>query len=286
MAQRASTDFAQPSTASQLRREISTRNLALAAGLQHETTYGSVASVIYCEDGDGNHGNFFPAAYRRILAKPEWSRRLEKTYTASHRIARGNERERYELDCANSSDALLMNIFCTPSTIRSAALCSLLGVERGAQPDFGVRVRTPLRGSYDDRTEVDMRMIDLLVEAKLGETDFQTARANLMDRYEEFEATFDVDRLPRARGQFRCYQLLRGVLAALHHDARFAIFCDVRRPDLQQDWFAVLAAVNSSELRSRMLLITWQEIAACLSRPLQKFLGEKYGVFKPNSVPR
>ncbi len=271
--------------AAQLRREISARNLALASGLAHETTYGSLESVLYREE-DGVHGNFFPAAYRRILARPDWARRLDKAYTASHRIVRGCERQRHELDCAISSDALLMNIFCAPATLRSAALRSLLRVERGTQPAFGVRVYTPLRGGYDDRTEVDMQLGDLLVEAKLGESGFQTARAGLMDRYCEFETVFDLERLPRMRGQFCSYQLLRGVLAAVHHDCRFAIFCDVRRPDLRDDWASVLACIHSSELRSRMLLITWQEIAACLSRPLQQFLGEKYGVFKATSALR
>ncbi|MGI4755774.1 MAG: PGN_0703 family putative restriction endonuclease [Janthinobacterium lividum] len=286
MSRRSTSDPVIVQTATSLRREISARNLALAGDADHEVTYGSVASVLYREDEDGAHGNFYPAAYRRILTKPDWARRLDKVYTASSRIVRGYERQRSELDCAISSDALLMNIFCAPGTVRSARLCSLLGIEPGLQPEFGVRVRTPLRGDLDDRTEVDMQLGDLLVEAKLGESGFQTARADLLARYHEFEAVFDTEHLPRVRGQFRSYQLLRGVMAAVHHQARFAVFCDARRPDLREDWFQVLACVQSADLRSRMLLITWQEIAACLSRPLQQFLGEKYGVFKADSSLR
>lgn len=274
-------DFSPARTSNQLRREISARNLALAAGHDHETTYGSVPSVLYREGDDGQHGNFFPAAYRRILARPTWARRLHKTYTASHRIARGNERERSELDCAVSSDALLMNVFCAPATTRSATLCRLMSVEPGTQPEFGVRVHIPLRGGYDDRTEVDMQLGDLLVEAKLGESDFQTALPHLMDRYCDFGEVFDTERLPRMRAQFRSYQLLRGVLAARHHAARFAVFCDARRADLRDDWAAVLGCVHASELRSRLLLVTWQEIARCLSRPLQTFLVNKYGITAP-----
>ena len=283
-------DFSPPPltvrTAGQLRREISARNLALAAGQEHETTYGSVQSVLYREDVNGQHGNFFPAAYRRILARPMWAQRLSKTYTASHRIARGSERERSELDCAISSDALLMSMFCAPGTMRSPAVRRLLTLEVGAQPEFGVRVYTPLRGGYDDRTEVDMRLGDLLVEAKLGESGFQTARPDLMARYCEFEEVFDTERLPRTRGQFRSYQLLRGVLAAQHHTARFAVFCDARRADLRDDWASVLGCVHASGLRSRMLLVTWQEIAACLSRPLQKFLSDKYGITVAGTLAR
>ena len=269
-------------SASQLRREISTRNLAGLGGLPYETTIGAVPCVVYREDEQGAHGNFFPASYRRIRARPEWSRRLEKAYSASNRIVRGHERMRAELDCANSSDALLMNIFCAPATMRAVAICRLLGVERGMQPEFGIRVQTPLRGESTDRTEADMRVGDLLVEAKLGESDFQTARPDLMERYDHFERAFDVDRLLRRRGQFDAYQLLRGVLAAMHHECRFAVFCDARRGDLQRDWFHVLSAIPSSALRSRMLLVTWQEIAACVCRPLQQFLSDRYGIVKVN----
>lgn len=271
-----------PRHTSALRREISSRNLARAADHAHETTYGALPSVVYSEDERGDHGNFFPASYRRILAKPAWAARLNKTYTASSRIVRGHERERAELDCANSSDALLMNIFCHPGTLKSQRVRCLLGVEQGATPEFGVRTRTPLRGGYDDRTEVDMRCGDLLVEAKLNESDFQTAREDLLARYENFADVFDCHRLARTRGQLRSYQLLRGVLTAEHSDSRFAVFCDARRPDLCEDWFAVLCAVRCSHLRSRMVLVTWQEIAVCVARPLQTFLATKYGI---NAMP-
>ncbi|SEC55967.1 PGN_0703 family putative restriction endonuclease [Terriglobus roseus] len=275
---RAELPEAAPRTASQLRRELSARNLALASQHAHETTYSSVASVLYREDETGNHGNFFPASYKRIRANATWSQRLAKTYTASSRIVRGNERERAELDCSNSSDALLMNIFCHPKTLQCKALQALLHAEPEAKPEFGVRVRTPIANELEDRTEVDMRLGDLLVEAKLSESNFQTARADLMARYEDFELFFDTERLPRARGQFRGYQLLRGVLAAAHHDARFAVICDGRRPDLREEWFAVVACINASALRSRMIFLTWQEIAKTLPRPLKAFLGVKYGI--------
>ena len=42
-----------------------------------------------------------------------------------------------------SSDALLMNIFCTPGVVESAAL-RRLGVEAEAQPVFGWKARVPL----------------------------------------------------------------------------------------------------------------------------------------------
>lgn len=269
MAQRTTYDDPVLRTATNLRREISARNLANA----HETTYGSIPSVLF-QDG----ANFHPASYKRILASPAWAKRLDKTYTASSRVVRGHERTRAELDCAVSSDALLMNIFCHPQTLRSKRLQALLNLEPGMQPDFGVRVRTPLRDDYEDRTEMDLRLGDLLIEAKLSETDFQTARPDLLARYEAFEDIFDTEALPRSRTLFRGYQLLRGILAAHHADARYTVLADSRRPDLRDQFFAVLSAVRYSHLRSRIALITWQEVAATLPPALRNFLGVRYGI--------
>ena len=256
-------------TATNLRREISARNIANA----HETTYGSIPGVLFQEGA-----NFHPASYKRILANEAWAKRLTKTYTASSRVVRGRERTRAELDCAVSSDALLMNIVCHPQTLKAKRLLALFNIEPDARPEFGVRVRTPLRDGYEDRTEMDLRLGDLLIEAKLSETDFQTARPDLLARYEAFEDVFDTNALPRSRTLFRGYQLIRGILAAHHADARYTVLADARRPDLRNQFFAVLAAVRYSHLRSRIALITWQEVAATVPAALRVFLQAKYGI--------
>ncbi|ADV82575.1 PGN_0703 family putative restriction endonuclease [Terriglobus saanensis] len=266
-----------------LANEINARNHARAASHDHDQTYGSVPSILYRES-EGSHGNFFPAAWRAIQKNPAWRSRLEKTYTGSNRIARGSERWRGELECATSSDALLMNIFCTPATLGSIKLRALLNLSTNDQPDFGWRSRTPLQDDYDDRTEIDMRLGDLLIEAKLCEGDFQTGRADLMARYPLFEETFDTEVLPRKQKNFLSYQLLRGVMAAVEHDARFCLMCDGRRPDLISRWFNVLSAVRSSSVRCRLQLVTWQEIALCLPHPLQSFLATKYGIGEGDKI--
>lgn len=266
-------------SSSALRREISARNMARAVGREHEMTYGEVASVIYRSE-EGTHGNFYAASYRAICARPEWARRLEKAYTASARVPRSHDRKRYELDCANSSDALLMNVFCCPRVMARAEVCALLGVERGSVPEFGVRVGVPLRREKVDRTEVDMRVGELLVEAKLTETGFQTAPMRLLERYCELEEVFDVDELQRVSDgeSVRGYQLIRGALAAHSLGSSFAVLCDARRRDLVEEWFGVMRAVKSLSFRSRLKLLTWQELACTLPRGLQAFLAEKYGI--------
>ena len=260
-----------------LRRDLSARNLDRARDFSHELTCSELPSVIYSGD-EGEHGNFLSTAYQRILASEDWSRRLRKVYTASRSVPRQMDRRRSELDCAASSDALLMNIFCYPGVLTRRSVCSILGIDRGARAELGFRPRTPLRDSHGDRTEIDLKLGSLLIEAKLTERDFQSARPGLLQRYRDFDRVFEPELLPSSNGLLRSYQLLRGVLAAEHLQMSFCVLCDQRRPDLIEDWYQIVRSVYSAELRCRLKIITWQELSFCLCRTQQKFLETKYGI--------
>jgi hypothetical protein len=149
-------------------------------------------------------------------------------------------------------------------------------------PEFGWKPRTPLHGGkrdgMTDNTEVDMRVGDLLVEAKLTESDFQTARPSLIERYRDAEDVFDVAELPMRGGRVLGYQLIRGTLAAYASGCSFCVVCDARRPELVEIWYAVMRAVRSFEFRCRLKLLTWQELAGVVPRELSEFLAEKYGI--------
>jgi hypothetical protein len=204
-----------------------------------------------------------------------------------------------ELDSSNSSDALLMNIFCFPGVFDDGRVFSLLGLENGAVPEFGFKARVPLKEGKFDRTEVDMRLGSLLVEAKLTESDFQTRERAIVESYRDFAAVFDRKALPKigwptlagfARvgnresvskiraPRYASYQLIRNVLAAQAHDCAFCVLCDARRPDLLQAWYEVMRCVRQVELRLRCKVLTWQELAAVLPSAVQDFLEEKYGI--------
>lgn len=264
-------------TAAQLRREISARNLICGENFEHELSWGSSASVIY-QEHEGTHGNFLAASWARIAAHPLWRQRLEKAYTASRYVPRSGDRQRFELDCANSSDALLMNIFCYPRVLSRAPLCSLLGIEQGLDPEFGFRPAIPRINGHVDRTEIDMRLGNLLVEAKLTEGDFQRAPLRLLSRYRDLHEVFDPDQLPFIDGVVHSWQLIRGVLAAHTCSASFLVLCDRRRPDLIDRWFEVARAVSSSSLRTRLGILTWQELSATLPLRVRQFLNVKYGI--------
>ena len=116
-----------------------------------------------------------------------------------------------------------MNIFCYPGITRRKPLCALLGVKPGERPQFGVRPGTPTVNGRADRTEIDMALGHLLVEAKLTEAGFQKARPDLVLRYEDLDTVFHVAELPSADGVFDSYQLIRGIMAAYHLGMSFVV---------------------------------------------------------------
>jgi len=305
--------------ASQLRLELGARNRALASGRLHVKSYGKPPVIVYAPEGS-RHGNFFDSSYAAIVARPEWMRRFDKIHAQGRSLPRAERRWR-ELDSSMSSDALLMNVFCAPGVVGSAAVQAMLGVAGSAEPVFGWKARVPLQNGRFDRTEVDMRWGELLFEAKLTEGDFQTREAGVVEAYRDFDAVFERDSLPRVamplgrrRGAaefpeeftqeevivspeewrrkvredtrkvaegYAGYQLIRNVLAARATEASFCVLHDARRPDLREAWFEVMAAVKEAELRVRLKVLTWQELAALIPEELQEFLDLKYGIVAP-----
>jgi hypothetical protein len=270
------------SYAANLRRELSARNLAFAKkhSLVHRESYGAVPAVAYipCDDA---HGNFHSASYKAILKDAAWSCRFNKIHSQKKSLPAAEHGRWKELDSCNSSDALLMNVFCYPRVLESCEVRALLNLHEVSAPEFGVKARVPLIHGKFDRTEVDMRVGDLLVEAKLTESDFQTKRAELVERYRDLREVFDVELLPRNENEYRGYQLIRNVLAAYATRQKFCVILDRRRPDLIEQWHAVQRAVRLSDLRVRCLVLTWQELSEAVSRPLRSYLKEKYGIVKP-----
>lgn len=270
-------------SATTLHRDLNARAAAYAAEhrLLHAVSPGRTPSIVFGATSDArpNHGNFHPASYRAIRANPSWLARLKKAHTASQRARPLADWSWRELDCAASSDALLMNVFCYPRVLEMKPLQALLNIEPQSLPEFGVRPRLARERDLKDTTEIDMQLDTLLVEAKLTESGFQTARPALLDRFPLWQEVFEEPALPRnASGAYLGYQLIRGILAAHASGLRFCLFTDARRVDLIRQWHAVLRAVPSAMLRCRLQLVTWQELAATLPRPLRRFLAEKYGI--------
>ena len=123
-----------------------------------------------------------------------------------------------------------------------------------------------------------MRLSQMLVEAKLTEGDFQKAEKKVLERYRDFQDVFEKKQLPQSDTHYFSYQLLRNVLAAHATQNSFCVFVDARRPDLIEAWYAVMRCVQPMELRTRLRVLTWQELCGSLSPQLQEFLAAKYGI--------
>lgn len=123
-----------------------------------------------------------------------------------------------------------------------------------------------------------MRLGDTLVEAKLTESDFQTAEKSVVLAYRDFSLVFDPEQLPQAEKHHLSYQLLRNVLAAYAQECSFCVLVDARRPDLIDAWYLVMKAVRPVELRTKLRISTWQEVAHATPPTLRGFLAEKYGI--------
>jgi len=203
-----------------LRRDLTVRAMHLARtySLLHDVSTGASPAVLFGHDDQNlvappRHGNFHPSAYAAICVNADWLLRLAKPHTASRRSSARHDWRWMELDSASSSDALLMNIFCHPGVFDgvhlAASVAALLNVDPYTTPCFGthpgVPLLSPLRSRPKkaapierlDRTEIDLTLGNLYIEAKLTESDFQTASPKLIARYRDLDVVFDTDRLPR-----------------------------------------------------------------------------------------
>ncbi len=267
--------------AGDLRRELCYRSQQYAKrrGLTCRESVGNPPVTCFQPSEDGqSHGNFLPETYQNILRHDAWRWRLEKVHTQGRSSFARYERRLRELDSCNSSDALLMNIFCHPETLAEPRVFDLLGVEYASIPEFGVKARVALQNGRRDRTEVDMKLGNLLVESKLTESDFQSRESEVVEGYRNLKDVFDRRRLPKRDGCYISYQLIRNVLAAHDMGCSFCVMLDARRPDLQAAWFEIMSCVRPVDLRTRCKVLTWQELAEALPAGLQDFLDEKYGI--------
>jgi hypothetical protein len=171
-----------------------------------------------------------------------------------------------------------MNIFCYRRTVRNPALSSMLGVPSGLVPQFGFRPEIPLQSGRTGRTEIDMKLGDLMVEAKLTETDFQTAPAGMIETYRDLGEVFDSGELMMSGDVVPCYQLIRGVLRCLC-DGRI-VLRSLRCEAAGSDRELVFGHAGGPKLRSALpsAIADLAGLAAVLPNSLQKFLAAKYGI--------
>lgn len=181
------------------------------------------------------------------------------------------------MQSSNSSDALLMNIFCHPKIASWKGVQKVLGFVPTA-PVFGLKARVAKRGTVGDHTEIDLAIGNCFAEAKLTEADFTDKPKSEVEKYNSFKAVFHTDALEQDNDSYRHYQVIRNVLAAFEHNKDHILLCDQRRPDLVRDYLTTITCIREVQFRRRCRVVFWQEIVQSSGKELRLFLDEKYGI--------
>jgi hypothetical protein len=216
--------------------------------------------------------SFHPTVWETITRNPQWHMRTEKL----HQNVPGAK----EMQSSNSSDALLMNIFCHPRVATWKGVQELLGSDL-SEITFGYLAGVSIAGGCKDATEIDLAVPGVFCEAKLTETDFTRKRAEVVESYDGLQAAFHVDRLPRAGEEYDNYQVIRNLLASMQHGRAHVLLCDERRDDLVARYTTTVACLRDVSLRQKCRVVYWQQIIAACDDELRAWLSARYGMSAP-----
>lgn len=216
---------------------------------------------------DNIDDNFNPDSYQKILSNPQWEKRLRKKHP--------DLPDTLEMQSSNSSDAILMNIFCNPKLINWTGIKKLFNITDfddflfGWKPDFSNEKLVS--------TEIDLKFNDIIIEAKLTEDDFQSQDPEIVEAYDNFSLVFDCTLLELNKiGKYKNYQLIRNILAAYKYKCRFILLVDESRIDLIKEFIKTTNSIKDNSLRNRMEFITWQEITNSVGKTLSEYIQKKY----------
>jgi Restriction Endonuclease associating with ARP len=224
---------------------------------------------------DDIKSSFNKKSFKSINTKKKgWLKRLGK----KHSQVKGTK----EMQSSNSSDALLMNIFCHPKISDWKGVCNLFGDTPIKNIKFGINPENLLKEGKEEETPTEIDMVingEIYCEAKLTEKDFTQVAVDKMKKYDMFDKVFDIDILPvTKKNEFDNYQLLRNILAAKTDGKRFILICDARRPDLIRHLLDTVSCIRDIDLRTRCSFICWQDIAQKCGKDLRVFLEQKYSI--------
>jgi len=252
------------SLSTQLKNELSASAMQYAADVDISVT-ARKSAVIFRSLAD----SFCPASYKAIQRNEDWNLRTQKKHTQVS--------DTCEMQSSNSSDALLMSVFCHPKIATWKGVQDVLGFVPN-QPVFGLMARVPKRGTDGDDTEIDLAFGECFAEAKLTEVGFTDKPKTEVEKYKAFSNVFHAASLAQNDENYHNYQVIRNVLAAVHHSKDHFLFCDQRRPDLVRSYLATVACIRENSVRQRCRVLFWQEIAQNVGKSLQMFLKTKYAI--------
>jgi len=214
--------------------------------------------------------NFHNKSFQNIISgnHSDWQKRTQKKHTHFTQNI-------LEMQSCNSSDALLMNIFCHPKIRLWKGVSKLLKVNMDNGIEFGWQ-GVGFSNELSHKTEIDMKIGNRLFEAKLTEKDFTAKPIGIVENYDGFDDVFDKTLLLKKDNEYPNYQLIRNILAAYKNECFFTLLVDESRIDLIRSLQVTQMAIKIGDLRKQIDFITWQEIASVCGKDLKNYLENKY----------
>jgi hypothetical protein len=248
-----------------LKQELRRSSLAFATRRCLTVDDSHSSAIIFSNIAD----SFHPDSYENISKHAEWESRTLKSHPNVHGVK--------EMQSSNSSDALLMNIFCHPLIRKWSGVKKVIGSDLEFV-SFGFPGAIQLCSGEADTTEIDLSLTDSLCEAKLTETDFTKKRPSVVENYAGLKEAFHIDALPRKGNDYDNYQIIRNLLASVQHNRKHILLCDERRPDLVKRYMDTVSCLRDVQRRMNCRVIFWQELVAVCGSSLRKWIEEKYGM--------
>lgn len=241
----------------------STLDFAKQHGFEVDTSHKS--AVIFKNIADA----FLPESFGAIRQNPDWANRTTKP----HQTISGA----MEMQSSNSSDALLMNVFCHPKLVTWKGVTNILGFNP-IEPKFGYNAYVEKEGTDGDSTEIDMVVGDFFIEAKLTEPDFTKKDIIEVTKYKQFDQSFHTECLPTQGDCYKNYQIIRNLLATIQHNKHHVLLCDERRPDLVRSYMETVSCLRDHLHRRKCKVVFWQEIQRACGDNLGSYLYSRYGL--------
>ncbi len=181
--------------------------------------------------------NFLNTTYENICKNPDWQKRTQKKHT----------QDTLEMQSSNSSDAILMNIFCYPQFTNWIGPHKLLGIDKDEEIIFGWKPSFENEKKANS-TEIDMKIGNRIFESKLTESSFTEKNLSVVEKYSDFYDVFDhqylIKESKKGNKIVKNYQLVRNILTAYKYDLHFSVLLDSSRIDLIKEIMTIIKSLK------------------------------------------
>jgi hypothetical protein len=212
--------------------------------------------------------NFHPNSFKNIQENPAWWKLAQEI----HRQVPGY----LEMQSSNSSDALLMNIFCYGDFLKWKRPKKLLGINNGDNITIGQEYLN-FPNEIHAQTKINLRIGRTIFKSRLTEGNFGEQDRGIVEKYDNLLNVFNTNLLKKTNdGKYKNYLLIRYFLVAYQENCQFILLVDESRTDLIREFYDTLAAVKYDDLRARLRFVTWQELVSTCGAELKQYIEKKY----------